>query len=1003
MAELNVPIFDFRHGVLTPKLKDRPNLDLYKSGVLVGENFLTQLHGPTTYRPGFKYVRSTRRNKEAHFIPFTFADDEAYTLSFTDGYMRIFTGGNEETSEPGVITETPLNIGGITAADPGVVTAVGHTFADGDEVYIDNVIGMEDVNGQFYLVANATVAGTFEYNWAYTYASNYTYGAEVEVTGGVAKLVNVPPYPATDPTIESNTGFPFSTVLDDFTETATKPANTEIQYIISIDDGASYLYWNGAAWVVSNGTYAQSNTAATVDANIATLGTSGVLRYKAFLHTADTAVTPELENVHTQYTVAATNTFSLQDQDGNPVDTSGFDAYISGGTVARVYEITTSYREEDLPQLKFAQKADIMYLDHPDYAPRKLTRYGNGQWTLNTYTRTNDPFTQIEIVNVSKNSPGQITTSDVHGFDTGDVVLLDGVIGMTELNHNTYTVTAIDTTNFTIGEDTTGFTNYVSGGVVLLNGDAPATVGFYGGRVFHGGSSNDPDLLFGSMSPDPTDGATRYENFTVGPNPDNAVSYALTSASTSSVDRVRFFMGTRSFLATGTYAGMLKVNGGSDSDPISGTAIESYPIDNFGVADIMPINFGTDIIYAQRGGEVVFSFKYTLFSDGWKSEDETIQSDEITSSGVKQMAYQQGNPNQVWCAMNDGRLLSFVYNDGEDVSAWNEHLLGGSGEVLTVSAQPQDDNIDRVWVAVRRTINGITRVYVEYLAKNPSIPSRDNFYTGEGSDARDLDDGIYRNLMFYAQKRQIHLDSALTLDTTQTVSITPGAVTGEGVSFISGESLFSATDLLRRIQVKYIDGTEQGIAEIVEFVSDTEVKCNILQDFNSTDTLYSGYWYFTQDTVEGLGHLEGETISLVVDGGIHPDRTVVNGAITLDSQATFVMAGLFYYGRVKTMPLELLLTTGITPGKLKSVNKVNLMFRNTLGVSYGTDPYDMQRIAFRTGVHYTDRPTLLFNGVKEQPGFDRYGEQRSMWVIQTVPYPCTLNALIIDMETSGEN
>ena len=103
------------------------------------------------------------------------------------------------------------------------------------------------------------------------------------------------------------------------------------------------------------------------------------------------------------------------------------------------------------------------------------------------------------------------------------------------------------------------------------------------------------------------------------------------------------------------------------------------------------------------------------------------------------------------------------------------------------------------------------------------------------------------------------------------------------------------------------------------------------------------------------------------------------------------------------MPLELLLSTGITPGKFKTVNKVNLMFRNALGVSYGTDPYNMQKIAFREGTSYTDRPPLLFSGMKEQPGFDNYGEQRTMWVVQTLPYPCTLVSMIFDMEFSEEN
>ena len=1001
MAELNVPIYDFRNGILTLKLKDRPNLDLYKSGVLIGQNFLTQLHGPADYRPGFIYSRTTRRNNAAHYIPFTFADDEAYTLSFTDKYMRIFTDG---ANGPGVLLEDGLAISGVSQSDPGVVSAVGHSFEDGDEVYIGGVVGMDDINGQFYLVQDATVPGTSERNWPFSNAANYTYtDTDVTVTGGVAKLAGTAPYPTTNPTIETNSGFPFTAALEDFTETATKPANTEIKYIISIDDGVIYQYWTGAAWAASDGTYAQSNTAATVNTNIAALGTSGTLKFKAFLNTTDVNATPELSNVHTQFTVAASDTFAITDQDGNDVDTSGFDAYVSGGTVSRVYEIESPYLEDDLPQLKFAQKADIMYIDHPDYAPRKLTRFGDGTWTLTTYTRTNDPYGQIAITNISQNNPAQVTTSAAHGFITEDSVLIEDVVGMTEVNHNIYTVTLVDATNFTIGIDTTGFTTYVSGGVTLLEGAPPATVGFYGGRVFHGGSVNDPDILAGSMSPDPADGSTRYEDFTVGADDDDAVIYALTSASTSAVDRIRFFMGTRQFLATGTYAGMLKVNGGSDSTPITGTAIESYPVDNFGVADIMPVNFGTDIIYVQRGGEVVYSFKYTILSDGFRSEDETLQSDELTVGGIKQMTYQQGNPNQVWCAMKDGRLLSFVYNEGESVSAWNEHIIAGGGKVLTVSAQPQDDNKDRIWIAVEREINGVTRRYVEYLSKSPRIPERTDFFTAPTDDGKDTDDTAYRNLMFYAQKRQIHVDSCLTLDTTQSLSITPGATTGTSVSFTASASMFSASDLLRKIQIKHITGSEQGIAKVVAYVSETEVLCNILQDFSSTDTLTSGQWYFTQDTVEGLGHLEGETVSIVADGGIHANKIVTDGAISLDDQASYVLVGLLYYGRIQTMPLELLLTTGITPGKLKSVNKVNLIFRNTLGVSYGTDPYNLQQIGFRDGTQYTDRPPTLFSGTKEQPGFDVYAEQRTMWIIQTVPYPCTVNSMVFDMEVSEEN
>ena len=839
MAEISLPVFDFRSGVLTPKLKDRVNLEMTKSGVLVGENWLTQLHGPTTFRPGFKYVRPTRRNNIAWFLPFSFDDTESYVLEFTEGYMRIYSDG-------GIVVETHKDITGATQAFPCEITSNGHGYVTGDEVYIDNVVGMDELNGTFYLVVR---------------------------TGA--------------------------------------------------------------------------------------------------------------------------NTFTLTDLDGNNIDSRLFTAYTSGGESSRVYEIASPYAEEDLPLLKYAQKADLVYIDHPSYMPRKLTRLALTNWTLSTYTRTADPFEQKAITGITQAAAGVVTAVG-HGFLTNDVVLIEEVTGMTEVNQQEYTIIKLTDDTFSI-VNTTTFTAYVSGGAVILKGSPPATVGFYGGRLFHGGSDNDPDILFGSRSPDPDTGATRYEDFTTGVEADHAVIYALTSASQSSVDRIRFFVGTRQFLGVGSYAGMLKVNGGSDSAPISGTAIESYPVDSYGVANMMPITFGTDILYVQRGNTVLSSFRYSLLSDGFESVDETVQADEITQEGIIQLTYISGKPNRVWMCMNDGQLLSLVYNRSESASAWNTHNLANTGKVITLCGEPQDDRESRLWVCVEREIEGVTRRYVEYMAKNPVIPERDEIFSGSSELDKITDDTRYNNLLFESQKRQVFLDSAMELDTVQTSILTPTALTGTNVEFRTVDAVFSATDVGRRIQVKHITGDEAGIAQITSYVTAYKVNCTILQDFVSTDPIPSGGWYFTQDTVSGLNHLEGQMVSIVADGGVEELQEVVDGAVTLAGQSTYVIVGLPHHGRLKTMPLEMLLNVGITPGKDKTVNAINLMFRNSLGVSYGYDPYNLQQIGFRLGGQITDRPTRLFNGVQTVPGFDVWDVQRFMWIIQTTPYPCTINSMIFDI------
>jgi hypothetical protein len=90
---------------------------------------------------------------------------------------------------------------------------------------------------------------------------------------------------------------------------------------------------------------------------------------------------------------ATTNTFTLTDVYGNAINTSSFSAYTSGGTASRVYEVGTPYATADLETIQYTQNADTMYMVHQNYAPMKLTRSGNTNWTLSAFSRTADPFT----------------------------------------------------------------------------------------------------------------------------------------------------------------------------------------------------------------------------------------------------------------------------------------------------------------------------------------------------------------------------------------------------------------------------------------------------------------------------------------------------------------------------------------------------------------------------------------------------------------------------------
>jgi hypothetical protein len=113
-----------------------------------------------------------------------------------------------------------------------------------------------------------------------------------------------------DPTIYPNTGLAFTTALNTFTETATTPTGTSLRYHCSSDNGSTWKYWNGAAWAVTDDTYAQANTAADVHTNIGSLASSGTFKFRALLR-SDGSNNLELDNIFISEPITYSTTDNL--------------------------------------------------------------------------------------------------------------------------------------------------------------------------------------------------------------------------------------------------------------------------------------------------------------------------------------------------------------------------------------------------------------------------------------------------------------------------------------------------------------------------------------------------------------------------------------------------------------------------------------------------------------------------------------------------------------------
>ena len=77
-----------------------------------------------------------------------------------------------------------------------------------------------------------------------------------------------------------------------------------------------------------------------------------------------------------------TNTFELTNFSGTNINSSAYTAYGSAGTAQAVFELTTTYAEAHLFDLKFVQSADVMTITHESYSPAELTRTDHDAWTL---------------------------------------------------------------------------------------------------------------------------------------------------------------------------------------------------------------------------------------------------------------------------------------------------------------------------------------------------------------------------------------------------------------------------------------------------------------------------------------------------------------------------------------------------------------------------------------------------------------------------------------------
>ena len=637
----------------------------------------------------------------------------------------------------------------------------------------------------------------------------------------------------------------------------------------------------------------------------------------------------------------------------------------SGGSP---YEISTPYLTAELFDIKFAQSADVMYITHPNHQTRKLSRTGHTSWTLAAVEFTNGPFLDSNITTTTL-TPGShgvgtgvsVTASAVTGINSGSGFLATDVGRQIRIGVGYGIITARTNTTVVTITITTAIANSNANadwslGSFSTTTGFPSCVSFFEQRLVFAASINNPQTVYFSKSGD-------YENMdaNIGGTvaDDDAIIYTIAS---NQVNAIRFLTSART-LIIGTAGGEFVVSGGGDNNAVTPTNIMIKKQSNHGAANVDAISVGNATLFLQRAKRKIRELAYNFDVDGYIAPDLTILAEHITEGNVVEMAYQEEPLAIIWCVRGDGQLIALTYQREQEVVAWHRHIIGGSfgtGNAVceSVAVIPTDDSEYELYMIVKRTINGATTRYVEYLHTF-------NF------DQTDNTSFNYLDSQLGLSKSQTTLTADINATATTVPVASVSGLSSSGKIKIGGEIISYAG-----ISTLNLTGCTRG-QNITTATSHT-----------SGDTVKE-----VVNIIAGLDHLEGQTVSILVDGATHPTKVVASNSITLDRFGTDVKIGLQYTSILKTMRIDAGSQDGTSQGKTKRIYEVTARLFETVGVEVGPDLDNMERVPFRTSADPMDQGIPPFTGDKEVEFRGNYDTDGFMMVRQTQPLPLTLLSL----------
>lgn len=757
----------FNAGEWAPALNARVDIAKYHSGAALLQNFFVDYRGGATARSGTKYIlQCLDSSKAVRLIPFQASVLVSYMLEFGNQTLRFYNNGAP-------VLETAANITAITKANPGVLSVV-NTYVNGDVIFISGILGMTQLNGNYYKVANRT-AGTItlkDLNGVDINTSGYT----TYISGGTTQRV----YTIATPYLS--------------TELAALKFVQNVNILIL--NHPNYGPYQLTLISATNWTLAAiifgSTIAAPVGQAVATTLAAGTWNYAYVVTAVDVNGQESIPSAYAvlaatvdQRTVAGTNTVTwtavtgaisynvykaeIRQTNAVPVGAAfGFCGNCTGVT----------FIDSNIAQ-DFAQGPPIA----------KNPFFGSGVQTI-TLTANDNYSGTPPTVSLAAPPPGGVQATATVLFKLSAVSVISGgsafTVGQTfGVANATYYVTStggggaitgvavaapgsqnIDlTATQTIGSPsgglaaTIGLTWNVATVQISQAGAgyvvAPAATFSRGAATatttLGAPSAGNPtvptfiDQRFGELGPvsnpqqfDFSQPGSYYNFNTTNPiQPDNAIEGSLVSGQLNTIQAA--VPQPQGLIILSDRQAWL-MNGGSPGSGISATQIVANSQAYNGCASQPPPIVANDnILYVQSKGSIVRDLVFNFYTSVYTGTDISVLSSHLFYGfSILEWAWAEEPFKLVWAVRNDGTMLILTFLKEQELIAWSHSTTNGIFKsVATISESTLSGVVDAIYTVVQRTVNGNTVQYVERVTEL--------FYPNGVADAWAVDAGLQYN------------------------------------------------------------------------------------------------------------------------------------------------------------------------------------------------------------------------------------------------------------------